>query len=247
MIWILIMTSSVYGIDCIGMLAVKGAPTLYQAEENNNITIKWASQNETGMTHTNLHCVLQSKPVKILYEITNGVEVSESQDKQFAGRVQFDEDALREGRLRLHLSRVTTDDSGKYQCNLTANYDKITKSWGLEASVHLILDVIQTSHGNNSEVSTSTPWEAANVVAKHHRGGPKQRHGRSYYLSVIGPALAAVALAALVVYGLYLATPAVKPLVIIVNRHRHQHQHRHHQHEGTSPKFERLNSKLLQV
>ncbi|XP_030608814.1 uncharacterized protein LOC115796589 [Archocentrus centrarchus] len=43
-----------------------------------------------------------------------GVEVSESQDAKFSGRVQSDKDALREGRIRLQVSRLRTDDSGLY-------------------------------------------------------------------------------------------------------------------------------------
>ncbi|KAI3375623.1 hypothetical protein L3Q82_003938 [Scortum barcoo] len=52
-------------------------------------------------------------PVSSLHE---GVEVPESQDEHFAGRVQFDKDVLREGRIRLHVSRLRTDDSGLYHC-----------------------------------------------------------------------------------------------------------------------------------
>ncbi|XP_042257168.1 uncharacterized protein LOC121889352 [Thunnus maccoyii] len=200
MIWILfILTSSVCGI-----LVVKGAQTFYQAEENDNITIKWDSQTKTDMSHTNLDCVLQSKPVRTFYQMKNGVEVPESQDEQFAGRVQCDEDALREGRIRLHLSRVTTDDSGDYWCDL-ASYDKILKRWVLKASEHFVVNVTQTSRGENSDVFTSTPGRAG---AKHPLGGPEQGRGRSY-LTSLGPALAA-----LVFYSLYLMAPALRHLNI---------------------------------
>ncbi|KAI3376053.1 hypothetical protein L3Q82_016592 [Scortum barcoo] len=46
----------------------------------------------------------------------------ESQDEHFAGRVQFDKDVLREGRIRLHVSRLRTDDSGLYLCEVKTNY-----------------------------------------------------------------------------------------------------------------------------
>uniref|UniRef100_A0A087X475 Ig-like domain-containing protein n=1 Tax=Poecilia formosa TaxID=48698 RepID=A0A087X475_POEFO len=37
-----------------------------------------------------------------------------SQHPQFSGRVQMDKDVLREGRIRLHVSRLRTEDSGLY-------------------------------------------------------------------------------------------------------------------------------------
>uniref|UniRef100_A0A3Q1K0C1 Ig-like domain-containing protein n=1 Tax=Anabas testudineus TaxID=64144 RepID=A0A3Q1K0C1_ANATE len=46
------------------------------------------------------------------------VEDSESQDQRFSGRVQFDKDVLREGRIRLQLSRLRTNDSGLYLCEV---------------------------------------------------------------------------------------------------------------------------------
>ncbi|KAI3376127.1 hypothetical protein L3Q82_016656 [Scortum barcoo] len=55
-----------------------------------------------------------------LFQLHEGVEVPESQDEHFAGRVQFDKDVLREGRIRLHVSRLRTDDSGLYLCEVKA-------------------------------------------------------------------------------------------------------------------------------
>ncbi|KAI3376119.1 hypothetical protein L3Q82_016641, partial [Scortum barcoo] len=134
------------------MFAVKR--TLYQAEENEDITIRWDSHTKTDMSRTNLVCFLQSKPLKVLYERINGVEVPESQHQQFAGRVQCDEDALREGRVRLHLSRVRTDDSGNYWCDLAANYDELPRRWVLKTTEHFVLNV--TSH----DVILTTPESA---------------------------------------------------------------------------------------
>ena len=44
------------------------------------------------------------------------------QDQQFVGRVQLDKDVLRDGRLRLHVSRLRTEDSGWYLCDVKTNY-----------------------------------------------------------------------------------------------------------------------------
>ncbi|XP_026181984.1 butyrophilin subfamily 1 member A1-like [Mastacembelus armatus] len=54
----------------------------------------------------------------VLFDLHEGVEVPEYQDKQFSGRVQFDKDILREGRVRLHVSRLRTEDSGLYRCSV---------------------------------------------------------------------------------------------------------------------------------
>uniref|UniRef100_A0A665TN52 Immunoglobulin domain-containing protein n=1 Tax=Echeneis naucrates TaxID=173247 RepID=A0A665TN52_ECHNA len=77
----------------------------YQAEENQNISLDW--------TFT------RPDPFRIiLYRLFEGDEVPQSEDKQFSGRVQSDRDVLREGRLRLHVSRLRTEDSGLYECDV---------------------------------------------------------------------------------------------------------------------------------
>ncbi|XP_037340562.2 uncharacterized protein LOC119226565 isoform X2 [Pungitius pungitius] len=53
-----------------------------------------------------------------------GVEVPQAQDERFAGRVQWDKDVLREGRLRFHISRLQTNDSGRYSCVVFKSYEK---------------------------------------------------------------------------------------------------------------------------
>ncbi|XP_051256115.1 uncharacterized protein LOC127363552 isoform X4 [Dicentrarchus labrax] len=175
MIWILLLvglTSSV-----CGMFVLKKTPTFYQAEEDDNITIGWDSPI---MSLTILSCFFQSEPLKLFYEMVDGVESSESQHQQFAGRVQCDKGALRGGRVRLHVSRVTTDDSGRYWCDLAANYDKIRRRWRLETTEHFILNV--TSGGDNSDVFLTTPMlpEDPNHTAKE----PKKENKSAYWDNV---------------------------------------------------------------
>lgn len=122
---------SLPSLSSTGIFVLKKTPTFYQAEEDVNVAIGWDSPI---MSLTILRCFFHSEPLKLFYEMVNGVESSESQHQQFAGRVQCDKDALREGRVRLHVSRVTTDDSGRYWCDLAANYDKIRRRWGLETT-----------------------------------------------------------------------------------------------------------------
>ncbi|XP_030287917.1 uncharacterized protein LOC115590618 [Sparus aurata] len=142
MVLLVVLTSSV----CVTS-AGKKTPTFYQAEEDDDITIRWDSTIKTNMSLTNMRCFLQSNPVKLLYQMVKSVDFPESQDPQFAGRVQCDKDALRDGRIRLHVSRLRTEDSGNYWCDLAANYNKITRRWMLQTTEHFVLNV--TSRGEN--------------------------------------------------------------------------------------------------
>ncbi|XP_044198166.1 uncharacterized protein LOC122974236 isoform X8 [Thunnus albacares] len=112
--------------SCVcGTFVVKVTQTSYQAEENHNITLEWMFTTKPDSSSTSLYIYCQLfTDVKslILYHVHEGVESPESQDGQFAGRVQCDKDALREGRIRLHVSRLRTDDSGLYLCEVKTDY-----------------------------------------------------------------------------------------------------------------------------
>ncbi|KAK2863252.1 hypothetical protein Q5P01_002785 [Channa striata] len=116
-------------ISCVSRtFVVNVTQTSYQAEENHNITLEWTftTKPHTSSTSVNILCNLfiDHKDL-VLFHLHEGVEVSESQDQQFSGRVQFDKDVLREGRIRLHLSRLGTNDSGLYLCEV-----KTDDGWG---------------------------------------------------------------------------------------------------------------------
>ncbi|CAK6984393.1 butyrophilin-like protein 8 [Scomber scombrus] len=112
-------------ISCVsGTFEVKVTQTSYQAEENHNITLEWVFTTKPDSSSTSLiiFCdMFTDHNVSVLYLLREGVEVPESQDEQFAGRVQCDKDALREGRIRLHVSRLRTNDSGWYKCKMKTN------------------------------------------------------------------------------------------------------------------------------
>ncbi|XP_056225299.1 uncharacterized protein LOC130164530 [Seriola aureovittata] len=138
--------------SCVcGMYLVKMSPPLYDAEENGDITIGWDFQTTADMTRSNMVCFLQSEPLKLFYQMIKGVEAPESQHQQFAGRVQCDGDALRDARVRLHVSAVTAEDSGNYRCDLAAAYDKTTGRWELEASEKFVLNVSRRSEGGAAD------------------------------------------------------------------------------------------------
>ncbi|CAI5659914.1 unnamed protein product [Oreochromis niloticus] len=113
--------------SCVsGSFVVNVTQTSYQAEENHNITLEWTftTKPDRSKKTNNIFCShnVTGHNISVLYHVHEGVEVSESQDEKFSGRVQSDKDALREGRIRLQLSRLRTDDSGLYLCEVNTDY-----------------------------------------------------------------------------------------------------------------------------
>ncbi|XP_076736812.1 programmed cell death 1 ligand 1-like isoform X1 [Maylandia zebra] len=105
-----------------GSFVVDVTQSSYQAEENHNITLEWTftTKPDTSISALKILCSLNNDLT--LYYLRDGVEFSEVQDKKFSGRVQSDKDALREGRIRLQLSRLRTEDSGLYLCEVDTGY-----------------------------------------------------------------------------------------------------------------------------
>ncbi|XP_078101787.1 uncharacterized protein LOC144514880 [Sander vitreus] len=112
--------------SCVsGTFVVNVTQTSYQAEENHDITLEWTftTNPHSSSNSLNIFCeLLTDLSPPVLFHLHEGVEVPESQDEQFAGRVQWDKDVLREGRLRLHVSRLRTEDLGMYKCDVTTSY-----------------------------------------------------------------------------------------------------------------------------
>ncbi|XP_034412839.1 uncharacterized protein LOC117747587 isoform X2 [Cyclopterus lumpus] len=112
--------------SCVcGSFVVNVTQSSYQAEENHTITLEWKFPTNTERSSNSLNVLCQLfthvRPF-ILFHLHEGVHVPESQDEHFAGRVQWDEDVLREGRVRLHVSRLRTADSGLYTCDVLTSY-----------------------------------------------------------------------------------------------------------------------------
>ncbi|XP_049424988.1 uncharacterized protein LOC125884185 isoform X2 [Epinephelus fuscoguttatus] len=124
--------------SCVcGTFVVNVTQTSYQAEENHNITLEWMFTTKTGSSLHSLYIyceLLTDLRASVLFHLHGGVEVPESQDEQFTGRVQCDKDVLREGRLRLHVSRLRTDDSGPYMCEVSTHYDGSTATCRLNVT-----------------------------------------------------------------------------------------------------------------
>ncbi|XP_026180601.1 uncharacterized protein LOC113140803 [Mastacembelus armatus] len=104
-----------------GTFVVNVTQSSYQAEENHHITLDWTFTTTAHMSLSAVYIfcqLLTEDKDPVLFHLHEGVEVPESQDKQFSGRVQFDKDVLREGRVRLHVSRLRTEDSGLHWCDV---------------------------------------------------------------------------------------------------------------------------------
>ncbi|KAF7229724.1 uncharacterized protein [Nothobranchius furzeri] len=129
-----------------GLLLPEGFASIYEAEENDNITISVVSDR-------NMICLLLSDPRRVFYRVTNGVQAPESPHQQFAGRLHFERD---EGRVSFHLSRVTAEDSGRYRCYLAAKYNENLHDWDFNTTEIFTLRISQSSRGDNTDVSAST-------------------------------------------------------------------------------------------
>ncbi|XP_067379874.1 programmed cell death 1 ligand 1-like isoform X2 [Channa argus] len=125
-------------IACVsGTFVVNVTQTIFQAEENHNITLDWTftTKPQSSISSLNILCSLfLNREILVLLHLHDGVEVSESQDQQFSGRVQFDKDVLREGRIRLQLSRLRTEDSGLYLCEVKTDDGISMKEWRLNVT-----------------------------------------------------------------------------------------------------------------
>ncbi|XP_043954563.1 uncharacterized protein LOC122820922 isoform X2 [Gambusia affinis] len=97
----------------------------YQAEENHSITLEWTftSRPDSCLSFEFMIFTLitENKKVSILLHEHGGVEVPQSQDEQFSGRVQSDKELLKDGRIKLHVSRLRINDSGLYLCEIQAD------------------------------------------------------------------------------------------------------------------------------
>ncbi|KAK2863258.1 hypothetical protein Q5P01_002791 [Channa striata] len=156
------------------MFVTKKSLTSYQTEQEDG-SFWWDTKTNTNLSLMDLDCLFLSDPPKVLYQMINGVEYPESQSEQFAGRVQLDRDALRDGQIRLHLSTVTAEDSGNYQCDLAFNYDKNTGTWSLLDTETFVLTVSRTIDGDDSEVSLDTLKSGPEMPE-----GSEQRRGNQY-------------------------------------------------------------------
>ncbi|XP_036002794.1 uncharacterized protein LOC118565836 isoform X1 [Fundulus heteroclitus] len=140
---------------CAATFVVNVTQSSYQAEENHSITLEWTFTTTPDGPWRDLfiYCsLLTPRKESVLYQVHDGVEVSESQDEQFSGRVQSDKDVLREGRIRLHVSRLRTEDSGEYYC-----FVETEDSYGSDRCQLNVFEAKNRPEPPNSGSATSRP------------------------------------------------------------------------------------------
>ncbi|KAM4564237.1 uncharacterized protein V3H82_013289 [Fundulus diaphanus] len=154
---------------CAATFVVNVTQSSYQAEENHSITLEWTFTTRPDGPWRDLFILcrlLTPRKDLFFYQVYDGVEVSESQDEQFSGRVQSDKDVLREGRIRLHVSRLRTEDSGEYYCGVKTDDGSGSGSCRLSVSVQ---ENITAVPGQNVSLPCQVPNKKAAVFVKWTR------------------------------------------------------------------------------
>ncbi|XP_032439822.1 uncharacterized protein LOC116733142 isoform X3 [Xiphophorus hellerii] len=146
---------------CAATFVVNVTQSSYQAEENHSITLEWTFTTKTQGSWRDLfiYCsLLAPHKESVLYQVHEGVEFPDSQDEQFSGRVQIDKDVLREGRIRLQVSRLRTEDSGQYLCDVK------TEDGSSNAEVLLSVTDKNGAQGNSTVPGGPDPGVIGGVV-----------------------------------------------------------------------------------
>ncbi|XP_074484174.1 T-lymphocyte activation antigen CD86-like [Sebastes fasciatus] len=128
--------------SCVsGAFVVNVTQTSYQAEENHNITLEWMFTPRTSSSPNALYILCQlftELKYLVLFYLYEGVEDPESLDEQFTGRVRWDKDVLRDGRIRLHMSRLRINDSGVYMCEVLTGDVSGSRICHLKSDTHRV-------------------------------------------------------------------------------------------------------------
>ncbi|XP_068569952.1 uncharacterized protein [Cebidichthys violaceus] len=152
------LTSCDYGVSVVDV-----TQSFYQAEENHDITLEWTFQTRTDGSIKSIFIFCQMYTgVRsfILFSLYKGVETLAAQDKRFAGRVKFDKDALREGHLRLKMSRLRTDDSGHYRCDVFTGEGGGSRTCHLNVTAQRDRPKPETTSGGRGPSQTGSPSQA---------------------------------------------------------------------------------------
>ncbi|KAM3590906.1 uncharacterized protein V6R79_018683 [Siganus canaliculatus] len=106
-----------------GTFELNQTQSLYEAVENQTITLEWTFTIRRPPRYYQVYCEHITGPrISVVLHVEQGDQNPDSQDPDFTGRVQFDEEVFREGRLRVHVSRLQTTDSGLYRCEVMTEY-----------------------------------------------------------------------------------------------------------------------------
>ncbi|XP_074547117.1 uncharacterized protein LOC141805807 isoform X3 [Halichoeres trimaculatus] len=105
---------------CVCGLELNMGHSSYQAEEKQNLTLDWTFTPKPHPSLKGLYVfcdMMKKRKVSALFDLQDGVEIP-LRDGELSGRFQCDKDLLREGRIRLHVPSLRTEDSGQYWCGV---------------------------------------------------------------------------------------------------------------------------------
>ncbi|CAJ1085772.1 uncharacterized protein LOC117807628 [Xyrichtys novacula] len=133
-----------------GTVVVNVAHSSYQAEENQDLTLEWTFTPKPQSSLKDLFIIcdfLTDQKDLVLFYLREGVEVPQK-DGDFSGRVQWDKEVLREGRIRLNVSSLRTEDSGWYACNVKTD---------IGGNLRLCRVTVTAKNQNRSEREAESP------------------------------------------------------------------------------------------
>ncbi|CAJ1085774.1 uncharacterized protein LOC117807623 isoform X2 [Xyrichtys novacula] len=120
--FLLLMALSV----CVsGTLVVNVANGSYEAEVGQNLTLEWTftPKPDSSLKDFQIFCSMFTVHKELfLFKLREGVVFLQSQAEEFVGRVQCDQEVLKEGRIRLNVSSLRIEDSGQYRCVVWKNH-----------------------------------------------------------------------------------------------------------------------------
>ncbi|KAM3590999.1 uncharacterized protein V6R79_020348 [Siganus canaliculatus] len=168
---LLVLTSSVWGQD-----EMNQTQSLYEAVENQTITLEWTFTIRRPLRYYQVYCEHKTDDrISVVLHVEQGVQYPDSQHPDFTGRVQFDEEVFREGRLRVHVFRLQTQDSGLYRCEVETEHG--SSSGKCRLSVSAAASETQTLRPGPERPGPERPGP--------ERPGP-EIHGRTGLVVVLG-------------------------------------------------------------
>ncbi|KAM3590709.1 uncharacterized protein V6R79_014729 [Siganus canaliculatus] len=122
-------------VSSAGTFELNQTQSLYEAVENQTITLEWTFTIRRPLRHYEVYCEhITDVRISVVLHVEQGVQFPGSQHPDFTGRVQFDEEVFREGRLRVHVSRLRIQDSGLYRCEVETEYGSCSGKCRLSVS-----------------------------------------------------------------------------------------------------------------
>ncbi|KAM3590603.1 uncharacterized protein V6R79_012445 [Siganus canaliculatus] len=110
-------------VSSAGTFELNQTQSLYEAVENQTITLEWTFTIRRPLRYYQVYCEhITDVRISVVLHVEQGVQFPGSQHPHFTGRVQFDEESFREGRVRVHVSRLRIQDSGLYQCEVETEH-----------------------------------------------------------------------------------------------------------------------------